>query len=51
MRKTKGKEPILEKKAFDILVWSDMGFIQLFLSKSLTDVHGHITRPGRAVAR
>lgn len=52
--KTKGKTPILEDRAFDVVVWSNFAFTALFLGKNMWDRRNTgkvLSRAGRAVVR
>ena len=50
--RTVGQKPILEENAFDVFVWTDMAFLQLFTDKIKERGDGvarNITRPERSV--
>lgn len=50
--RTEGQKPILEENAFDVFVWTDMAFLQLFTDKVTNregGVRRNITRPERSV--
>ncbi|MDD4495224.1 MAG: HindVP family restriction endonuclease [Eubacteriales bacterium] len=49
--RTQGQKPVLEEHAFDIFVWTDMAFIQLFIDKTATgnNTTRSITRPERSL--
>lgn len=52
--KTKGKTPILEDRAFDVVVWSNFAFTALFMGKTMWDSKNTgkvLSRAGRAVVR
>lgn len=36
--RTEGQKPILEENAFDVFVWTDMGFLQLFIDQAKRDI-------------
>lgn len=48
--KTKGKNPLLADKAFDIVIWSDYAFSRLFIDSSYSSAKT-MSRPMRATAR
>ena len=58
--RSEGQKPVLDKNAFDVFVWTDLAFIQLFmdavrnsyyegLEKLRTDLPKTISRPARAL--
>lgn len=48
--KTQGKSPLLDKQAFDIVVWSDYAFSRLFIDRSSENMQ-EMSRYMRATAR
>lgn len=48
--KTQGKSPMLANNAFDIVIWSDYAFSQLFIDSSY-EAASTMSRPMRASAR
>ncbi|WP_018659194.1 HindVP family restriction endonuclease [Allofustis seminis] len=49
--RTEGQKPILERNAFDVFVWTDMAFLQLFINKMRSrtaNSQRRISRPERS---
>lgn len=46
--RTKGQSPILDNECFDVFVWTDMAFLQLF-TESSKEPMTRISRPARSV--
>lgn len=49
--RSQGQQPILDEHAFDLFVWTDLGFLQLFIEAARTQIEGKrkMGRPARAL--